>query len=190
MDNVLLDIRPKAAGRRAAPLVRIESRERLEGSTHNGRCLIQAGGALFAVASCPMSRGDTGRGGLFTGPAVPAGKGGARFLFRFPQERQAAEAIVPAMADPEQKVNVRRGIELLIKKAAVDPQFRQLLLEKRAEAAKTTRRTPDRRAASSTLTVPVQQAAWLSRGRSMLHCTEANAASWNTHRRREPPDRR
>jgi hypothetical protein len=33
--------------------------------------------------------------------------------------------------------DVPRGIEVLVKKAAVDPQFRQLLLEKRAEAAKT-----------------------------------------------------
>jgi hypothetical protein len=33
--------------------------------------------------------------------------------------------------------NVPRGIEVLIKKAAVDPQFRPLLLEKRAKAAKT-----------------------------------------------------
>jgi hypothetical protein len=32
---------------------------------------------------------------------------------------------------------VPRGVEVLIKKAAVDPQFRQLLLEQRAEAAKT-----------------------------------------------------
>jgi hypothetical protein len=60
------------------------------------------------------------------------------------------------MSDPEQKGNGReaeeeaartgagkptgnvpRGIEVLIKKAAVDPQFRSLLLEKRAEAAGT-----------------------------------------------------
>ena len=32
---------------------------------------------------------------------------------------------------------VPRGVEVLIKKAAVDPQFRQLLVEQRAEAAKT-----------------------------------------------------
>ena len=31
---------------------------------------------------------------------------------------------------------IPRGIEVLVKKAAVDPQFRRLLLEKRGEAAK------------------------------------------------------
>ena len=35
--------------------------------------------------------------------------------------------------------------------------------------------------------MPVQQAAWLSNGRSMLHCTEASAASWNTQS--SPADR-
>ena len=32
--------------------------------------------------------------------------------------------------------NIPRGVEVLVKKASVDPEFRELLLEKRAEAAK------------------------------------------------------
>jgi hypothetical protein len=101
VDNVLVYIRPKAPGRRAAPVMRIQTREALESASENGRCLIRAGDRLFAAASCPMTRRDTGRGGVFTGPAAPLAGAGARFLFRFPQERQAAEAVVPAMADPD-----------------------------------------------------------------------------------------
>ena len=101
VDNVLVYMRPKAAGRRASPVIRIETREPLDRVSENGACLIRAGGALFAAASCPMTRRDTGRGGVFTGPATPLAGAGARFLFRFPQERQAAETIVPAMGDAE-----------------------------------------------------------------------------------------
>src|SRR5207244_5399507 len=47
-------------------------------------------------------------------------------------------------------------------------------------AAYTTRRTPARRAASSTFSVPVAQTRCVSAGASTLFCTDARAARWNT----------
>ncbi len=67
--------------------------------------------------------------------SAPEQKGGGRRV-----EQQAVRTTIVGGRPPgagKPLGGVPRGVEVLIKKAAVDPQFRQLLLEQRAEAAKT-----------------------------------------------------
>ncbi len=108
VDNVILHVRSKTPGeRRAAPRVRIDSREPLESSSE-GRLFLHQGGSLFMAASCPMDAEDTGRGHDLTGAPVLLGSSGARFVFRFPQEQQAAETILGGLTEPEALLGAAR----------------------------------------------------------------------------------
>ncbi|NQU24883.1 MAG: hypothetical protein HQ567_26670 [Candidatus Nealsonbacteria bacterium] len=63
---------------------------------------------------------------------------GAQLRADRPQEQEAVRTTIVGGRPPGSGQNIGeipRGIEVLVKKAAVDPQFRTLLLEKRAEAA-------------------------------------------------------
>jgi len=68
----------------------------------------------------------------------PKGASGPQFRADRPVEQEAVRTTIVGGRPPGsgQRVgDIPRGIEVLVKKAAVDPQFRELLLDRRAEAA-------------------------------------------------------
>ncbi len=102
VDNVILHVRSKVPGeRRVSARILINTGEPLEASVQGSRTLIQKSGSLFMAASCPMSAESTGRGSDFFGAATAFNASGARFVFRFPQERQPAERILAGIAEPD-----------------------------------------------------------------------------------------
>jgi hypothetical protein len=70
--------------------------------------------------------------------AEQRGPAGPQFHADRPQEQEAVRTTIVGGRPPgsgQSVGNIPRGIEVLVKKAAVDPSFRELLLERRAEAA-------------------------------------------------------
>jgi hypothetical protein len=68
----------------------------------------------------------------------PRGPAGPQFHADRPREQEAVRTTIVGGRPPgsgQSVGNIPRGIEVLIKKASVDPAFRMLLLECRAEAA-------------------------------------------------------